>query len=411
MLTEVACKSTTCPPDKPRARFADAGGLYLEVTPNGSKRWFWKYRSVGKEKRLALGNYPEVTLKQARFARDDARKLLSTGADPVQQRKVAKATARVSSANTYEAIARELHGLKEREWSAAYAGKWLRMSEANLFPYIGPLPLDSITPPLILDTLRRVEKQGKRETAHSLRQYAGQTFRYAIATGRATADPTAPLKDALQAVLVRHMAAVLTPKQAGQLLRDMEIYNGSPVTREALLLSALTFQRPGEIRQMEWAELDFDKALWTIPAVKMKRTKQAKMSGRPHYVPLSPQAVESLQRLKPLTGHHKYVFPSLLGEGRCMSENTVNTALRRMGYDNETMTAHGFRAMARTLIVENLNVAPDVIEAQLAHGKSGPLGMAYDRAEFMTQRRKMMNEWADYLDKLRQGADVVPLRA
>lgn len=411
MLTEIACKSTTCPPDKPRARFADAGGLYLEVTPNGSKRWFWKYRSVGKEKRLALGNYPEVTLKQARFARDDARKLLSTGADPVQQRKVAKATARVSSANTYEAIARELHGLKEREWSAAYAGKWLRMSEANLFPYIGPLPLDSITPPLILDTLRRVEKQGKRETAHSLRQYAGQTFRYAIATGRATADPTAPLKDALQAVLVRHMAAVLTPKQAGQLLRDMEIYNGSPVTREALLLSALTFQRPGEIRQMEWAELDFDKALWTIPAVKMKRTKQAKMSGRPHYVPLSPQAVKSLQRLKPLTGHHKYVFPSLLGEGRCMSENTVNTALRRMGYDNETMTAHGFRAMARTLIVENLNVAPDVIEAQLAHGKSGPLGMAYDRAEFMTQRRKMMNEWADYLDKLRQGADVVPLRA
>ena len=411
MLTEIACKSTTCPPDKPRARFADAGGLYLEVTPNGSKRWFWKYRSVGKEKRLALGNYPEVTLKQARFARDDARKLLSTGADPVQQRKVAKATARVSSANTYEAIARELHGLKEREWSAAYAGKWLRMSEANLFPCIGPLPLDSITPPLILDTLRRVEKQGKRETAHSLRQYAGQTFRYAIATGRATADPTAPLKDALQAVLVRHMAAVLTPKQAGQLLRDMEIYNGSPVTREALLLSALTFQRPGEIRQMEWAELDFDKALWTIPAVKMKRTKQAKMSGRPHYVPLSPQAVKSLQRLKPLTGHHKYVFPSLLGEGRRMSENTVNTALRRMGYDNETMTAHGFRAMARTLIVENLNVAPDVIEAQLAHGKSGPLGMAYDRAEFMTQRRKMMNEWADYLDKLRQGADVVPLRA
>lgn len=411
MLTEIACKSTTCPPDKPRARFADAGGLYLEVTPNGSKRWFWKYRSVGKEKRLALGNYPEVTLKQARFARDDARKLLSTGADPVQQRKVAKATARVSSANTYEAIARELHGLKEREWSAAYAGKWLRMSEANLFPYIGPLPLDSITPPLILDTLRRVEKQGKRETAHSLRQYAGQTFRYAIATGRATADPTAPLKDALQAVLVRHMAAVLTPKQAGQLLRDMEIYNGSPVTREALLLSALTFQRPGEIRQMEWAELDFDNALWTIPAVKMKRTKQAKMSGRPHYVPLSPQAVKSLQRLKPLTGHHKYVFPSLLGEGRRMSENTVNTALRRMGYDNETMTAHGFRAMARTLIVENLNVAPDVIEAQLAHGKSGPLGMAYDRAEFMTQRRKMMNEWADYLDKLRQGADVVPLRA
>lgn len=221
-----------------------------------------------------------------------------------------------------------------------------------------------------------MEKQGKRETAHSLRQYAGQTFRYAISTGRATTDPTAPLKDALQAVLVRHMAAVLTPKQAGQLLRDIDIYNGSPVTCEALLLSALTFQRPGEIRQTEWAELDFHKALWTIPADKMKRTKQAKLSGRPHLVPLLPQAIAALERLKPLTGHHRYVFPSLLGEGRCMSENTVNTALRRMGYDNETMTAHGFRAMACTLIVVN----PDVIKARLAHSKNGPLGRTYDRA-------------------------------
>ncbi|WOP14507.1 tyrosine-type recombinase/integrase [Ottowia sp. SB7-C50] len=411
MLTNIEIQRATCPPGKRVARFTDSGGMYLEVSQAGSKRWFWKYYHLGKEKRLALGTYPDVSLKHARFARDDARKLLSTGVDPVQQRKADKAVARVSSANTYEAVARELHALKEREWSAAYAGKWLRMSEANIFPFIGSLPVDSITPPLVLDTLRRVEKQGKRETAHSLRQYAGQTFRYAIATGRATNDPTAPLKDALQAVLVRHMAAVLTPKQAGQLLRDIDIYNGSPVTREALLLSALTFQRPGEIRQMEWAELDFDKAMWTIPAAKMKRTKQAKMSGRPHYVPLSPQALASLERLRPLTGHHKYVFPSLLGEGRCMSENTVNTALRRMGYDNETMTAHGFRAMARTLIAEELNVAADVIEAQLAHGKAGPLGMAYDRAQYMNQRRDMMKKWANYLDKLRKGADVVKLRA
>lgn len=411
MLTNVEIQRATCPPDKRVARFSDSGGLYLEVSQAGSKRWFWKYYHLSKEKRLALGSYPEVTLKQARFARDDARKLLSTGVDPVQQRKADKAVARVSSANTYEAVAREYHALKEREWSDAYATKWLRMSEANLFPYIGALPVDSITPPMVLETLRRTERQGKRETAHALRQYAGQTFRYAISTGRATVDPTTPLKDALQAVLVRHMAAVLTPAEAGQLLRDIEIYNGSPITREALLLSALTFQRPGEIRQMEWAELDFDKALWTIPAEKMKRTKQAKLSGRPHYVPLSPQAIASLERLKPLTGHHKYVFPSLLGEGRCMSENTVNTALRRMGYDNETMTAHGFRAMARTLIVENLNINPEVIEAQLAHGKSGPLGMAYDRAQYMAQRRDMMAKWADYLDKLRAGGDVVQLRA
>lgn len=276
---------------------------------------------------------------------------------------------------------------------------------------IGKLPIADIPPTLVLDTLRRVEKQGKNETAHSLRQYAGQTFRYAIATSRCTNDPTAVLAGALQSVLVRHMAAVLTPKAAGTLLRDIDGYSGSVPTREALLLSALLFQRPGEIRQMEWAELDLEQALWTIPASKMKRSKQGKLSGRPHLVPLSPQAVASLERVKAATGHHKYVFPSLLGEGRCMSENTVNTALRRMGYDNETMTAHGFRAMARTLIVENLNVSPDVIEAQLAHGKSGPLGMAYDRAEFMEQRRDMMGKWADYLDKLRAGGDVIQMRA
>ena len=411
MLTEIQCRNSACPPDKARARFTDAGGLYLEVARTGSKRWFWKFRQNNKEKRLALGSYPDTTLKAARFARDDARRIHSKGVDPVQQRKMEKVTARVNSANTYEATAREFHQLKEREWSAAHAGKWLRMQELNLFPYLGALPVADITAPIVLDAIRRIERQGKNETAHSLRQYAGQVFRYAIATGRAVNDPTAALKGALQSVLVKHMAAVLTPNEAGQLLRDVEVYNGSPVTREALMLSAYTFQRPGEIRRMEWAELDLEGGLWTIPATKMKRSKQGKLSGRPHLVPLSPQAAECLSRLKPLTGHHRYVFPSLLGEGRCMSENTVNTALRRMGYDNETMTAHGFRAMARTLIVENLNIAPDVIEAQLAHGKSGPLGMAYDRAQYMEQRRDMMGKWADYLDKLRAGGDVVQLRA
>ena len=411
MLTTIACQNAACPPGKLRARFTDSGGLYLEAAATGSKRWFWKYRHNGKEKRLALGSFPDVSLKAARLARDDARKLQAGGTDPVQQRQMDKAAARVNSANTYEAVAREFHALKAREWSAGHAEKWLRMQEANLFPWIGSLPVADVPPSLVLDTLRRVEKQGKNETAHSLRQYAGQAFRYAIATGRCTQDPTAPLKGALQAVLVRHMAAVLTPEAAGQLLRDIEGYNGSPITREALLLSALLFQRPGEIRQMEWAELDLAGGLWTIPAAKMKRTKQAKLNGKPHLVPLPPQAVEALQRLLPLTGHHRFVFPSLLGEGRCMSENTVNTALRRLGYDNETMTAHGFRALARTLIVERLNVPPDVVEAQLAHGKSGPLGAAYDRAEFMQQRREMMVRWADYLDKLRVGAEVIPLRA
>jgi integrase len=411
MLTDAAIKRFTCPPDKLRVRHTDGGGLYLEVTNVGAKRWFWKFRFEDREKRIALGGYPEVTLKAARNARDEARKLQRQGLDPVQQRKLNKVAAQVNSATTYEVIAREYHQHKKREWSDAHAMKWLRMQEANLFPRLGAFPVADIPSSLVLDTIRRVEKQGKNETAHSLLQYAGQTFRYAIATDRATNDPTAPLKGALKAVLVRHMAAVLTPAEAGRLLRDIDAYNGSPVTREALLLSALTFQRPGNIRAMEWSELDLSACMWAIPAEKMKRTKQAKINGRPHFVPLSKQAIDALNRLKPLTGHHRYVFPSLLGEGRCMSENTVNTALRRMGYDNTTASAHGFRAMARTLLSEQLDVNPDVIEAQLAHGKSGPLGMAYDRAQYMKQRREMMGRWSDYLDELRAGAQVIPLRA
>lgn len=397
MLTDVTCRKAVCPEGRPRSRLADAGGLYLEVAATGSKRWFWKYRYAGKEKRLALGSYPGVSLKEAREARDEARRLHGSGADPVQHRQLERATAQATNANNYEALAREFCQMKAREWSASHAGKWLRMQELNLFPWIGTLPVSEITPAVMLEALRRVERQGKNETAHSLRQHAGQVFRYAIATGRAVHDPTGPLRGALQAVLVRHMAAVLTPKAAGQLLRDIDGYKGSPITRSALMLSALLFQRPGEMRQMEWIELDLDSGMWAIPAAKMKRSQHGKANGRPHLVPLPLQAVEELRRLKPLTGDQRYVFPSLVGRGRCMSENTLNTALRRMGYDNQTMTAHGFRAMARTLLVERLGVHSDVIEAQLAHSKSGPLGAAYDRAEFMQQRREMMVCWADYL--------------
>ena len=411
MLTEVACKNATCPADKPRARFADSGGLYLEVAATGSKRWFWKYRFDGKEKRLAIGSYPGVKLKDARSARDDARKLHQQGTDPAQQRQLDRATSRISAAITYEKVAREFHGIKAKEWSEAHHTKWLRLQESNLFPWIGGLPLADITAPLLLETLRRVESRGKNETAHSLRQYAGQVFRYGIATGRCAHDPAHALRGTLQAVIVKHMAAVLEPKQAGELLRAIDAYHGHPTTREALVLSALLFQRPGNIRQMEWAWIDFDAALLSIPAAAMKRTKQGKINGKPHLVPLAPQAVASLKRMHVLSGHGRYVFPSLLTGERPMSDNTINTALRRMGYDNTEMTAHGFRAMARTILGEHLDTDPEVIEAQLAHGKSGPLGMAYDRTTYMTQRRAMMATWADYLDKLRKGADVVPLRA
>jgi integrase len=283
--------------------------------------------------------------------------------------------------------------------------------EKDLFPWIGSLPLQDITAPLLLHTLRRIETRGANETAHTLRQTAGQVFRYGIATGRCERNPAPDLHGALKPVVVKHMAAVLDPSGVSSLMRAIAAYEGQPLTRAALELSALLFQRPGNIRQMEWGELDLDLALWTIPAAKMKRTVHGKVNGRPHLVPLAPRAVAILIELKSLSGHCRYVFPSLLTGERCMSENTLRTALRRMGYTNDEMTPHGFRAMARTILVEQLNVNPDVIEAQLAHGKSGPLGSAYDRAEFMVQRRKMMSLWAQYLDSLHKGLPMAGSRA
>nr|WP_145545773.1 integrase arm-type DNA-binding domain-containing protein [Variovorax boronicumulans] len=405
MLTEISCKNSECAPDKARSRFADSGGLYLEAAASGSKRWFWKYRFDGKEKRLAIGSYPGVKLKEARLARDEAKRLHHQGIDPSQRRQLEKATARVSAATTYEKVAREFHAVKVKDWSEAHSEKWLRLQEVNLFPWIGALPLVDVSAPLLLECLRRVERRGLNETAHSLRQYAGQVFRYGIATSRTTQDPAHALRDALQAVIVKHMAAVLEPGRAAELLRAIDDYQGHPTTREALALSALLFQRPGNIRQMEWAWIDFDSSMLKIPAASMKRTKQGKVSGMPHLVPLAPQAVACLKRMHTLSGHGRYVFPSLLTGERPMSDNTVNTALRRMGYSKDEMTAHGFRAMARTIIGEHLDVDDEIIEAQLAHGKSGPLGMAYDRTTYMIQRREMMVQWADYLDSLRNSSN------
>ena len=423
MLTDADCRNANCPPGLSKRRLTDSGGLFLEVTPNGSKRWFWRYSVDGKVRAMPLGSYCKpgssavvVTLKAARAARDAARAVKDAGTDPLQRRKADKLAASVSSATTYEAVARELHTSKATPegWSVGHASQWLRCQEKDLFPWIGSLPLADVSAPMLLDTLRRVEKRGTLRMAHDLREYAGQVFRYGIATGRCATNPAGDLKGALRPFVVKHMAAVLDPVQAGELLRAMDGYAGQPVTRAALALSALLFQRPGNIREMEWAEVDTGAALWTIPAAKMKRNAHGKANGRPHLVPLAAQALAILAELRPLTGHGRYVFPSLLTGERCMSENTVRTALRRMGYTNDDMTAHGFRAMARTLIAERLPGIPEgVIEAQLAHGKGGPLGMAYDRAEFMDQRRQMMVTWADYLDRLRTGAQVIrmPTRA
>lgn len=410
-LTDIACKQATCPVAKLRARFSDSGGLYLEVSPAGSKRWFWKYLFGGKEKRLALGSYPDTSLKAARAARDKARDLQQNGTDPAQRRRLDKLSRQVDADARFEPIAREFHGTKKASWSAGYGERWISLMEKDVFPWIGSLPLPAITAPVLLQVLRRVEGRGAHESAHTLRQWAGQVFRYGIATGRCERNPAPDLHGALVPLAVKHMAAVLEPVKAGELMRAIAGYAGQPVTRAALELAALLFQRPGNIRQMRWADVDLEGKTWTIPAADMKRTKAAKANGRPHIVPLAPQAVRLLQDLHPLTGHGAYVFPSLLTGERPMSDNTMRTALRRMGYSNEEMTPHGFRAMARTIMVEKLNISPDVIEAQLAHGKSGPLGAAYDRAEFIEQRRRMMETWADYLDTLRAGGKVLAFKA
>lgn len=416
-LTDPACRNAVCPRDKARTRVTDSGGLYLEVGPNGSKRWFWKYYFHSKEKRLALGSYMEpgsgkvaVTLKQARDARDRARSVQRSGIDPAQRRQLDKLARQALVGTTFEAVARELHATKCKSWSPLYARRWIERMEKDLFPWIGGLPLAEITAPLLLQTLRRIEERRANETAHTLRQTAGQVFRYGIATGRCERNPALDLHGALQPIVVKHMSAVLEPAGVGALMRAISVYEGQPLTRSALKLSALLFQRPGNIRHMEWAEIDFDAARWTIPASKMKRSVHGKTNGRPHLVPLAPQAIRILRELHPLTGHGRYVLPSLITGERPMSENTVRAALRRMGYTNDEMTPHGFRAMARTIMVEQLNVHPDVIEAQLAHGKSGPLGAAYNRAEFVTQRRAMMAMWADYLDHLQEGPSALPFK-
>ena len=391
-------------------KYAGGGGMYLLVKAAG-KYWRMDYRFADKRKTLALGVYPAVSLAKARTKRDKARELLADGTDPGLSKKVEKQASLAANANTFEIVAREYVDTKADDWTPLYARNWLQGLSKDIFPSLGALPISSITAPMLLEPLRKVEARGRNETAHKLRQTAGQVFRYGISTGRCERNPAADLRDALKSVVVKNMAAILDPVKAGELMRSIDGYSGQLTTRVALALSALLFQRPANMRKMQWAWIDLDSALVTIPSMDMKGRRQQKINGRPHLVPLAPQAVALLNELKPLTGHGKFVFPSLRTGERCMSENTVNGALRRMGYSKDEMTGHGFRAMARTMMNERMRgIAVGVTEAQLAHGKSGPLGTAYDRAEFVDQRRDMMIEWADYLDKLRTGADVIQLR-
>lgn len=391
-------------------KYRDGGGMYLLVN-TGGKYWRLDYRFAGKRKTLALGVYPTISLEKARQRREAARTLLADGTDPSAAKRDEKQAKAVAATNTFEAVARDFHATKSTGWSEGHATKWLRMNELYLFPHIGSLPLASIKTPTLLAALRKVEGKGILSTAQDLQAMIGQVFRFGIQTGRCESNPGTDLRGALKPHVAKHFSAILDPLDVGAMLRAIDAYTGQPATVAALKLSALFFQRPGNIRAMEWAWIDFDAKLLSIPAKEMKSSLHAKLNGKAHQVPLARQAIEVLNSIKPLTGNGRYVFPGARSSDRPMSDGTINAALRRLDYGNDEHVAHGFRAMARTMIAERLTGIPqDMVEAQLGHGKSGPLGNAYDRAEYLTQRHQMMQTWADYLDKLRIGADVIPLR-
>ncbi|MCX5834859.1 MAG: integrase arm-type DNA-binding domain-containing protein [Deltaproteobacteria bacterium] len=387
--------------DKPISLF-DGGGLYLLITPSGGKLWRFKYRFNNKEKKLAFGSYPEISLQDARQKREDARRLLANDVDPDAVRKAQK-QAKTEKTETFEVIAREWHTKFTPTWTPGHATTIMSRLERDLFPWIGKRPINQIKAPELLAVLRRVESRGALESAHRIRTIAGQVFRYAVATGRAERDPAADLKGALPQPGEKHHAAITDPKEVAPLLRAIDGYHGHLVVRCALRLAPLFFVRPGELRHAEWAEFDLDETVWNIPAHKMKM-KQS------HIVPLCRQAVEILKELQAFTGASRYVFPSGRSFSRPMSENAIIAVLRSLGYEKGTMTGHGFRAMARTILDEVLQIRTDYIEHQLAHAVRDPNGRAYNRTAHLAERRKMMQTWADYLDGLKSGAIVIPFK-
>lgn len=378
-------------------RLSDGRGLYLLVNPNGGKWWRFDYRFKGVRKTISMGTYPDSTLAQARDQREQARGQVRQGIDPSQARKASKGAA--LAVDSFQSVAREWHARQLPKWSSSHATRVLRRFEKDLFPYLGSVDIGMITAPQLLKALRRIEDRGAFETAHRVLQSSGQVFRYAIATGRAERDPAADLRGALAPTKPIHHAALTDPRELGALLRALDGYRGEAVTRYALLLAPLVFVRPGELRQAEWEEIDLDSAVWRIPAHKMKLRID-------HIVPLSKQSVAILSDLKLLTGVGDYVFPGARSLTRPMSENTVNAALRRLGYSKSQMTGHGFRTIATTLLNEQ-GWTGDAIERQMSHSERDSVRAAYNRAEHLEERVRMMQAWADYLDGLRTGADVV----
>jgi integrase len=390
-LTDTAIRKSK--PGTATRRLFDGGGLYLEIAPTGGKWWRQKYRILGKEKRLAHGTYPDVSLSEAREKRDAARKLLASGVDPGEHRKAVRAAHSERAANSFEVIAREWHTKQKPIWADSHADKILLRFDNDVFPWIGKRPIAELTAKELLTTINRIADRGAVDSAHRTLQNCGQVFRYAVVSGRAERNPAADLRGALPSAKKQHMAAMLDPDAIGGLIRAIDAYSGSFITKCALRLAPLVFVRPGELRQAEWAEVDLEAAEWSLPASKMKMRQ-------PHLVPLSRQAVAILRELHPLTGHGRYVFPGGRSPRRAMSNNAVLAALRRMGFAKEEMSGHGFRAMARTILDETLHFRPDYIEHQLAHAVKDPNGRAYNRTAHLSERKKMMQAWADHLETL-----------
>ena len=398
-LSDIAVKKSKA--ESKAYKLADGGGMYLEVAPNGSKYWRLKYRFEGKEKRLALGVYPEVTLMLARERRLDARKLLAAGVDPSANKKAVKEAINQKTLHSFEIIALEWLNTFMAEKSVSHTGRILRRFEVYLFPWIGSKSIADITAPEILDCIKRVQKQNKLETAHRVLQSSGQVFRYAVQTGRALRDITTDLKGALPPTVTKHMAAFTEPADVAELLRAIEGFKGTLTVQAALALAPLVFVRPSELRTARWSDIDLDNAEWRYRVSKTKTD---------HLVPLSTQAISVFKEIMPLSGHGEFVFMGGHDPKKPMSEAAINAALKRMGYDTKTqITGHGFRAMARTILHERLNIDPHIIEHQLAHKVPDTLGAAYNRTKFIAQRTAMMQQWADYLDELKAGAKVIPI--
>ena len=380
----------------------DGNGLYILITPAGGKLWRFKYNFEGKQNLLAFGHYPETSLSEARDKRIAARKLLEKGIDPAAVRKAEKDDA-VKQAETFEVIAREWHEKFKPAWSEGHAKTTLDRLEDYVFPIIGHIPIAEVKAPELREVLSKIEEKGIVDTAHRLRAVCGQILRYAVAFGKAEHDYSADLRGMIPAAKKSHMAAIIEPAEVGKLLTAIDGYQGGFVVKSALILAPLVCVRPGELRRAEWTEIDLENALWAIPGTKMKRRKE-------HIIPLSHQAVRVLKEIKPMTGQSRYVFPNGRSFGRPLSGNGVVCAIRVLGYDKDTMTGHGFRAVFRTLADEVLHERPDLIECQLGHAVRDVNGRAYNRTSFLDERRTMMQRWADYLDGLKAGAKVIPFR-